>query len=153
MANSSDDILMWQIFCRFLESFPWLGCNFIIFGGNSHTGYWSAPLLNRLGLATRGTCVFIFLLSLCNVSKPLECALKFWHLACFILKIWDNFPKTNRRTIELKQNINMVIILLEKISTLYNYVTYSATLDYYVLLCYQCYGIWWYIWYRVTKII
>ena len=56
-------------------------------------------------LATRGTCVFIFLLSMCNVSKPLECALKFWHSACFILKIWDNFPKTTRRTIKLKQNI------------------------------------------------
>ena len=82
MDNSLDSLPI-------LESFLLLGCNFIIFGGNFHTGYWSAPLLNRLGLATRGTCVYIFLLSMCNVSKPLECALKFWHLACFILKIWD----------------------------------------------------------------
>ena len=46
-------------------------------------------------LATRGTCVFIFLLSVCNVLQLLECAVKFWHSACFILKIWDNFPTNN----------------------------------------------------------
>ena len=43
--------------------------------GIFYPGYWSAPLLNRLGLAIRVTCVFRLLLSVCNVSNLLEHAL------------------------------------------------------------------------------
>ena len=70
-------------------------------------------------LATRGTCVFIFLLSVCNVLLPLECAVKFWHSACFILNFWDNFCnflcKIKYGSIRLiKKAWSMVIISIRK---------------------------------------
>ena len=79
-------------------------------------------------LATRGTCVFIFLLSVCNVLLPLECAVKFWHSACFILNFWDNFCnflcKIKYGSIRLiKKAWSMVIISIRKISKFYNSVT------------------------------
>ena len=51
-------------FCRFWESFCWLGCNFIIFGGNFHTGHWSAHLLKRLYWQQEGP-VFSYFCCLC----------------------------------------------------------------------------------------
>ena len=70
-------------------------------------------------LSTRGTCVFIFLLSVCNVLLPLECAVKFWHSACFILNFWDNFCnflcKIKYGSIRLiKKAWSMVIIFIRK---------------------------------------
>ena len=56
-----------------------LGCNFVIFGGNFHSDYWSAQPLNRLYWQQEGPMLSYFccLLSVCNVLLPLECAVKF----------------------------------------------------------------------------
>ena len=66
----------------------------------------------------KGDLCFIFLLSVCNVLLPLECAVKFWHSACFILNFLDtfcNFPKTKHSTNKLvKKTWNMVIISIRK---------------------------------------
>ena len=76
----------------------------------------------------KGDLCFIFLLSVCNVLLPLECTVKFWHSACFILNFWDNFCnflcKIKYGSIRLiKKAWSMVIISIRKISTFYNSVT------------------------------
>ena len=64
-----------------------LGCNFVIFGGNFHSDYWSVQPLNRLYWQQEGPMLSYFccLLSVCNVLLPLEWAAKFWHPACLYL--------------------------------------------------------------------
>ena len=76
----------------------------------------------------KGDLCFIFLLSVCNVLLPLECMVKFWHSACFILNFWDNFCnflcKIKYGSIRLiKKAWSMVIIFIRKISTFYKFVT------------------------------
>ena len=128
MDNPSDQNLMWQIFCRFWESFLLVGLQFhYLWRKLSFRILVRSPIESSV-LATRGAYVFIFLLSVCNVLLPLECAVKFWHSACFILNFWDNFCnflcKIKYGSIRLiKKAWSMVIISIRKNQYILQFVT------------------------------
>ena len=127
-----------------------LGCNFIIFGGNFHSEYWSAHPLNRQYWQQEGPVFSYFccLLSVCDILLPLECAVKFWHSVCFILNFWDNFCnflcKVKYGSIWLMKKVWIMVIISIRKSVHFTNCDFSATLGYYGLTVMSAIAFWWY---------